>query len=390
VTVASLSRSWSAALAAVSLMSSTATFADSAASAPGSHREAASVIFDTDMYTDIDDVLALGMLHALQDRGEVKILAVTLSTEGRWTAPYIDLIDTFYGHRDIPLGTVRGGVAAEKFEQKILQDGPQPYSPHGINYTQYLAQLTNKNGSLVYPHKLRDSALAEEAVHLLRRVLSTQPDHSVVMIQVGFCTNLARLLESEPDELSKLDGRALVKSKIRLLSMMAGRFADIRSTDRVLAAGSSEFNLMTDQEAAEKLFAKWPTPIVVSGSEVGSQMLVTESSVLQAYRYVEHHPIAQTYEYFSSFIREVMKDPSLLHDHATYDLTSVLYAARPDEGYFSLSKPGKISVLPNGGTRFDPVAGGPHRYLILTDEQKGRTLEAMSMLASQPPVTRAE
>ncbi len=30
------------------------------------------VIFDTDIWSDIDDMLALAMLHALQDRGEVK------------------------------------------------------------------------------------------------------------------------------------------------------------------------------------------------------------------------------------------------------------------------------------------------------------------------------
>jgi len=70
--------------------------------------------------------------------------------------------------------------------------------------------------------------------------------------------------------------------------------------------------------------------------------------------------------------------------------TAVLYAARPDEGYFSLSEPGKISVLSDGGSRFEVVAGGAHRYLILTDDQKARTLETMVVLTSQPPVRRAK
>jgi hypothetical protein len=71
------------------------------------------------------------------------------------------------------------------------------------------------------------------------------------------------------------------------------------------------------------------------------------------------------------------------HDHATFDLTAVLYAARPDWDYFSLSKPGTISVLNYDGSRFQESDGGMHRYLVLSEEQKARTLEAMLMLASQ-------
>ena len=46
------------------------------------------VIFDTDMYTDYDDIGALAMLHALADAGECELLAVVQSTRGntgpRW------------------------------------------------------------------------------------------------------------------------------------------------------------------------------------------------------------------------------------------------------------------------------------------------------------------
>jgi hypothetical protein len=37
------------------------------------------VIFDTDMGNDVDDALALGILHALETRGEAKLLAVTIT-----------------------------------------------------------------------------------------------------------------------------------------------------------------------------------------------------------------------------------------------------------------------------------------------------------------------
>lgn len=344
------------------------------------------VIFDTDIYSDIDDMLALAMLHTLQDRGEVRLLAVTVGTEAAWTASYVDLVNTFYGHASIPIGMVRGAITAQRFDEKPFSDEPKPYSPNGINYTQYLAQRIHKDGTRVYPHKLIDSATAEEAVHLLRRVLATQPDNSVVMIQVGYSTNFARLLVSKPDGVSNLDGKALVKRKVRLLSAMAGNFAESAWEDKQFPAGMPEFNLKMDVPAAQKVFSEWPTPVVASGFEIGLQMLFPERSIHRDFNYVDRHPISETYLYTAPYYRKASRNPDAPHDHATFDLTSVLYAARPDEGYFSLSKPGKITVLADGGSRFDESVSGTHRYLILSDEQKARTLEAMVMLASQPPV----
>jgi hypothetical protein len=86
------------------------------------------VIFDTDVYGDVDDVLALAMLHALQNRGEMKLVAVTVNTEAQWTASFVDLVNHFYGHGDVPVGLVKGGVAARKSDEK--------HFPNGINYTQ--------------------------------------------------------------------------------------------------------------------------------------------------------------------------------------------------------------------------------------------------------------
>jgi hypothetical protein len=68
------------------------------------------VILDTDMNFDLDDMLALAMLHALQARGEAKIVAVTCSGHDRWGPPFVDLIDTFYGSPDIPIGMVSGDI----------------------------------------------------------------------------------------------------------------------------------------------------------------------------------------------------------------------------------------------------------------------------------------
>jgi inosine-uridine nucleoside N-ribohydrolase len=136
-------------------------------------------------------------------------------------------------------------------------------------YTQLLSEEKNRDGTLIYPHRLLDGTKAPEAVSLLRRTLAAQPDGSVLMIQVGYSTNLARLLDSAADAASTLNGRDLVRQKVRLLSVMAGNFADSTIDGKTLARGSPEFNLESDVPSAQKLFASWPTPIVVSGFEIG-------------------------------------------------------------------------------------------------------------------------
>jgi inosine-uridine nucleoside N-ribohydrolase len=309
--------------------------------------EPVNVIFDTDMGNDVDDALALAMLHAFQSRHEVNLLAITVTKDNKWAAPYIDLVDTFYGRPEIPIGTVRNG--------KTPESNPMIQIP---------SERRRPDGSFVYPHRILDGADAPDAVSLLRRTLAAQPDGSVVIIQVGFSTNLARLLDTKPDAASPQDGTALVTRKVKLLSMMAGNFAN----------GRSEFNLARDVPSAVKLFHEWPSPIVVSGFEIGAAMPFPASRIERDFAYVRDHPVAEAY-------RSFMKMP---YDRPTWDLTAVLYAVRPDDSYFSLSPPGTITVLPDGGSRFDASAGGKHRYLVLSDEQRQRTLEAMILLASEP------
>ena len=43
----------------------------------------ARVIFDTDIGNDIDDGLAMAMLHSFESRGEIRLLAVTITKDNR-------------------------------------------------------------------------------------------------------------------------------------------------------------------------------------------------------------------------------------------------------------------------------------------------------------------
>ena len=65
------------------------------------------------MGNDVDDALALAIIHSLESRAEAKLLAVTITKDNRFAAPYIDLVNTFYGRPDIPVGMVRNGKTPE-------------------------------------------------------------------------------------------------------------------------------------------------------------------------------------------------------------------------------------------------------------------------------------
>jgi purine nucleosidase len=299
------------------------------------------LIFDTDVGNDIDDVLALAMIHALETQGEAKLLAVTITKDNRFAGPFIDLIDTFYGRPGIPIGTVRGG--------KTPEDGT------------YLRPVVESG---FYPHQLDDSQKAPDAVAILRKTLAAEKDHSVTIVQVGFSTNLARLLDSRPDKNSVETGRELVRKKVRLICVMAGAFP----------TGPPEYNVKIDVASARKLFTDAPVPIVFSGFEIGKQILYPAASIEKDFAYVPHHPVADGY-------RAYMKMP---YDRPTWDLTAVLYAVRPEKS-FGLSQPGLVSVADDGTTHFTADKSGTRRHLTATPEQGRQALATMTELAAKPP-----
>ena len=60
------------------------------------------LIFDTDMMGDVDDVGTVAVLHALADRGEVRILAMGLSGKNRWSPLCLDALNTYFNRPEIP------------------------------------------------------------------------------------------------------------------------------------------------------------------------------------------------------------------------------------------------------------------------------------------------
>ena len=314
-------------------------------------REPVRLIYDTDIGNDVDDVQALAVIHALQSRGQCELLAVTVTKDEKLSAPFVDVVNTFYGRGNIPIGVVKNGPTPGKSRFTVLAD-------------------KKENGQYVYPHDLLSGDDAPEATGLLRKVLVAQPDHSVVIAQVGFSSNLARLLASPGDDVCPLSGKELVAKKVKLLSTMAGTFGPVPNKPRHL-----EYNIIKDIPAAAALAKDWPTPIIYSGYEIGIAICYPAESILRDYAYVKHHPVPEAYILY-------MPPP---HNRPTWDLTSVLYGIFPDRGYFDLSPAGRVTVSDDGFTAFAEEENGPHRFLKVNAEQIARVREALVQLSSEPP-----
>lgn len=303
------------------------------------------VIFDTDMGNDVDDALAIAMIHTLEDRGECKLLGVTLTNAHKDAPDYIHMVNRFYGRPNIAVGAALRAI--KEGDRDGFLSVPLQAAPVSLRIRNRMAQ--------------------QNAVVVLRRLLAESKE-KVVLIQVGFSTNLAALLDSPPDQISNLSGKDLVKQKVSLLSTMAGEFT----------GPTPEYNVRLDIPSAKKVFEEWPTPIVFSGFEIGRALKYPALSIEKDYKYVAWHPIEASY-------RAYAKMP---YDRPTWDLTSVLYAVRPDHGYFDLSEPGAVTVdAKTGSTAFAASAQGNSRYLKIPTGGNARILEALTMLSSQPPLS---
>ncbi|GHV49209.1 hypothetical protein FACS1894181_07530 [Bacteroidia bacterium] len=276
-----------------------------------------SVIFDTDMGPDIDDVGALTILHAMADSGEVRILATLASNQHEYSVPCIDLINTYYGRPGLPVGATLTGPDKAAWP---VENWTETFTAH-------------------FPHHVKATADAPDAVQVYRRILAGEPDTSVVVVTVGFLTNLSALLQSQPDQYSPLNGKQLVSRKVKHLVAMAGVFPQ----------GSREFNVLTDTVATAMVFEQWPTRIILSGSEIGGKVrtgkrLVAPESTLT--------PAKDAY----------MICMQNKETWASYDQTAVLVAVRGVDRYFNTVK-GQVKLEANATTSWQDNPGGKHEYL---------------------------
>ncbi|OTF71077.1 hypothetical protein BLA29_013656, partial [Euroglyphus maynei] len=119
------------------------------------------------------------MMHSYADQNRTHIRAIMANDRYEGIVPVIEAINRYFNRTDIQIGMTKDPNAYKSDENLSWPD------------------FVLKN----YPHPMyQRNDEAENAVTLYRRMLATSSDNSVVILSIGFFTNLANLLDSVEDE----------------------------------------------------------------------------------------------------------------------------------------------------------------------------------------------
>lgn len=306
--------------------------------------------FDSDFST-VDCLLAVSLLYGSQGKGDCRVAVISVSRPNLAVVGFVDMVQRFYhgpagNFAQLPaIGMNTAGAPGET--------SPAFTAPF---------QKTKPDGSPVYKNQVKSVIDTGDPCTLLRNYLEAQTDRNAFVVLAGPATSLAAALAFR-------GLRELIATKVKLLAIAGGAFSE----------GSPEANVKADIPSARKLFAEWPTPIVAAGVEVGSALAFPGASIDKQFaEAMPDNPVADAYRAFQP----------MPYDAPSWAMAAALYAARPKEGYFTVSGPGKIAVDDQGRTSFTAAENGTHRYLTVDPEQKEKIATAYVELASAKPEVR--
>lgn len=297
------------------------------------------VILDADIGSSTDDLFALEMLYRYEEQGKCRLLGVMVNREGEENARFADVMNTYFGHADVPIGLVRNGVKNP---------------PVWIDYA-HVATTKDSNGQPMFACSIDDYSQVPDGWQLYRRLLAAQPDHSVSIVSTGFVTCLAQLLQSAPDRYSSLNGVELVRRKVKCIYVMGGVFGEAEEPD---------FNFAHSIDFSKSFFRLWPQDVdmVFSPMEVGQDVEYTPEQVISDVSWTDVHPIKQVYLQCNCNTGQRM-----------WDVMSAIHAVEGDS-QFSLSERGTVQLTDNAETIFTPSATGNCRYQLPGDAAWAATM----------------
>ena len=114
------------------------------------------VIYDTDIGSSTDDLFGLEMLYRYEDEGRCRLLGVMVDREDERNAAFADVMNTYFGHPDVPVGLVRDGIK----EPKVW-----------IDYA-HVADTKDGEGQPMFSRSIVDYSSLPDGWQLYRRLLA--------------------------------------------------------------------------------------------------------------------------------------------------------------------------------------------------------------------------
>jgi len=279
-----------------------------------------SIIVDTDMGLDYDDVGALAMVHNIAREKHIPILGVMCSTASDASNNAAAIVNQYFGDTKLQIGT----ATADAPKDLSIQEWQQvAYAKHSV--------------------KIKDKVQLTDAVALYYKLLSDAKDGSITIISIGYSSNLLKLLETPADAKKGLpSGKELIAKKVSALFTMGGAFPDGR-----------ESHFMKQPNVTLSVYQSWPGTVVFAGKELGDK--IRTGKTLSAQAKSKPSPVRDVYSQCMAY-SPVDKD-----GHESWDQMAVLAAMMPELNYFSFT-PGKVLLNEDGSNSW--FGGGKGQYAL--------------------------
>ena len=264
------------------------------------------VLFDTDMCGDVDDVGALYLLLAASKKYGFNIGGITVNVNSPNEHPAIMAMLEEFKMTEIPVG---------------VYDGENPESGNYAPYVDFLAKQ--------YGRKITDTTASE----VYENVFTKSDDNSVVIVSVGFFNNMNRARNKNTE---------LFDKKVRAVVAMAGRFDE--------EDGFPEFNIREFVSDSKEFIEGFGGEIIFGGFEIGYQVMTDLRDIAD-----NDNLLVKAYNIYT--------EGTMLRE--SWDPLTVDFAVNGENEYYGLSARGKVTVLNDRSTKFEQCEKGNCRYIVL-------------------------
>ncbi|WP_210489270.1 carbohydrate-binding protein [Rufibacter aurantiacus] len=282
------------------------------------------LILDLDIINDSDDAGALAVVHSLMRSGEVNVLAMMITVSYPHSALATDAINTYFGRPKIPIGILK--------DNTLLATGG------------WYNQISHN-----FPHDLSHAPNATELYH---KILSKQPDKSVVIASIGPLRNLDNLMLSS-------GGMDLIRRKVKRWVAAGGRISEDGST-------GTSFNYKMSGASTQRVINHWPGEVWFVPNQVGDN-IATGNRLLAGKS--NSNPVRKAYEIAKSRYDGPDFRPS-------WDQMGVLVAVRGLWG-------GKLTSVTTGQLRSDVGGNVSWKYPSATHPDKNHHLIKLNASTSE-------
>jgi len=286
------------------------------------------IIWEDDCSSDIC-APTLATAARLQSRGEATLLAVAGSTSNDYSEGALFGYLKYYKLSTVPIGAFKGtsGDNTSAYTQTISDTFGKGPGDTRANYT--------------------------DCVTVYRTALADATYRSVALVETGIPTCTVGLLNSPADSISPLTGAQLIQQKVKLLSIMGGKYPT--------SSGTAEFNFSQDSADMHTLVTTWTTqngypPIYFTGFDSGTGVLAGPPSSPPD----TVNPVLKEYHLLGLASRE------------QWDALAMLFAVRGlsfgGTTYFTDNGDGTMSVdASSGNDTWSATPSSGHHYLTNAD-----------------------